>query len=348
MRSSIPTPASCAAVLATAALALSCASALTAPGRSVARTVGRHPRVTSMSTAVSAAPSRSNDIGTLVEIPFKVNGQNISVPNPLAGLPWNREKIQRREQRALREEGATLYRELGVPEDATYDEINAAYARLASVHENDKKRSIRLAITKDKIVELRLKQRVGGSLQVGGAARQIELREETKDANARKTKKVFTPPPFLQGLGWENPDKAHAKKVATYILPVVLADTILPEYSSITIAVGTLFAFYALNTRGKKAFDPNTVDMQAMMGGGRNDANAPKVGKKTAIVIFGMGTTFAGPLYLALRLFRVETHIAKYFAGRAWYLGISLGALFFKTYSKAGGSGEKGKARTGW
>jgi len=168
----------------------------------------------------------------------------------------------------------------------------------------------------------------------------------SKTETALAQSKKFTPPAFLQGMGWENPDKEHAKKVATYIIPCMATEIILPEFASITIVIGTLFAFFALNSRGKASVDPNKLDMEMMMGSGRNDPNAPKVGKKSATVIALGGASFAFPPYLLMWAAGVNTDIAKFITGKLWYLGISLGALCFKTYSVGGK--KSGGGRTGW
>ena len=61
---------------------------------------------------------------------------------------------------------ALLYRQLGISEDATYEEVNAAYDSLVLKYKGDVKAKTRLSVTRDKVFELRLKQRVDGSLKI--------------------------------------------------------------------------------------------------------------------------------------------------------------------------------------
>ena len=49
-----------------------------------------------------------------------------ALPNPLKKLPWNVKKEQERSERKMRMEGAKLFRELGIAEDATFEEIQDA------------------------------------------------------------------------------------------------------------------------------------------------------------------------------------------------------------------------------
>ena len=49
-----------------------------------------------------------------------------ALPNPLKKLPWNVKKEQERNERKLRMDGAKLFRELGISEDATFEEIQDA------------------------------------------------------------------------------------------------------------------------------------------------------------------------------------------------------------------------------
>ena len=112
---------------------------------------------------------------------MKNNGSNsptqlnmVAISNPLKKLPWNVKKERQREERRLKQEGAKLYRELGVAEDATFEEIQEATATLLARYDGDLKKRVKVEITKDKIMQLRLNQRLGG------------LTRETKDARATK------------------------------------------------------------------------------------------------------------------------------------------------------------------
>mmetsp|Transcript_9778 Transcript_9778/g.39780 ORF Transcript_9778/g.39780 Transcript_9778/m.39780 type:complete len:290 (-) Transcript_9778:832-1701(-) len=63
-------------------------------------------------------------------------------------------------------EGAELFRVLGVPPTAEYDEVQRAVELLKAKYQDDKKKQLQIDVTKDKIAELRLRQRMRGTLAV--------------------------------------------------------------------------------------------------------------------------------------------------------------------------------------
>lgn len=84
------------------------------------------------------------------------------IPNPFRRLPWNVEREERRKARKLRLERSALHRELGIAEDATYEEIVAATDALIARAEGDIKRKIKIEVAKDKILQIRLNERLAG------------------------------------------------------------------------------------------------------------------------------------------------------------------------------------------
>lgn len=98
-----------------------------------------------------------------------------TVPNPFKLLPWNAQKEREREARRLRRERAVLHRELGIAEDATYEEIVTATNALIAAAGSDIKTKIKIEVTKDKILQIRLNERLAG------------LVAETKEARAQSS-----------------------------------------------------------------------------------------------------------------------------------------------------------------
>ena len=98
-----------------------------------------------------------------------------TVPNPFKLLPWNAEKERLRQARRLKKERAVLHRELGIAEDATYEEIVAATNNLIAMAGNDLKAKIKIEVAKDKILQIRLNERLAG------------LAAESKEARAQST-----------------------------------------------------------------------------------------------------------------------------------------------------------------
>mmetsp|Transcript_24942 Transcript_24942/g.49606 ORF Transcript_24942/g.49606 Transcript_24942/m.49606 type:complete len:148 (-) Transcript_24942:32-475(-) len=123
------------------------------------------------------------------------------------------------------------------------------------------------------------------------------------------------------------------------MIPTVIADILVPEFVSTTIVLGTLFDFFAFNSRGKATFNTS-----ALIGAGsRNDPNAPKTGKKTSKVIFGMGTGFALPLYAFLRVLEVDGAAEKYPDGCGTWASLSGRCASRRT--RRGEPADGGKAR---
>lgn len=101
-----------------------------------------------------------------------------AIPNPFKKLPWNAKREREREARRLKQESAILHRQLGITEDASYEEITAACDRLIAKAGDDMKAKIKIEVAKDKILQLRLNARLAG------------LSEVSKDARAQSTFEV--------------------------------------------------------------------------------------------------------------------------------------------------------------
>jgi hypothetical protein len=102
----------------------------------------------------------------------------VSVPNPFKKLPWNVRKEKEREMRRLKQERARLHRELGIAEDATYEEIVIATDGLILKAGGDLKKKVMVEVAKDKILQIRLNQRLAG------------LQADSKEARAMSTYEV--------------------------------------------------------------------------------------------------------------------------------------------------------------
>jgi len=94
-----------------------------------------------------------------------------NIPNPFKKLPWNVQKEKERQARRMKTERAKLHRELGIAEDATYEDIVAATDHLISMAGNDLKAKIKIEVAKDKILQIRLNERLAGLAAVDKAAR---------------------------------------------------------------------------------------------------------------------------------------------------------------------------------
>jgi hypothetical protein len=106
---------------------------------------------------------------------LKAKKSSSPIPNPLNSLPWNVKKAQQREARNLKIESANLHRELGIAEDATFEEITDVTSKLIlkAESEGDVKKKIKVEIAKDRIMQIKLNERLAG------------LTELTEDAKAQ-------------------------------------------------------------------------------------------------------------------------------------------------------------------
>jgi len=115
-------------------------------------------------------------------------------------LPWNVRREQERHARQLRRDAAQLYRELGIPEDATFEDINEATEALKRKYRDNLKKQIKIDIIKDKIMQLRLEQRMGGLVGESREARADTALTKSAAAYRRKKSVEFTPPKWTRGL----------------------------------------------------------------------------------------------------------------------------------------------------
>ena len=64
-----------------------------------------------------------------------------------------------------------LHRELGIPEDASYEEIVEATEHLVAQAGDDMKKKIKIEVAKDKILQIRLNERLAGLAEASQEAR---------------------------------------------------------------------------------------------------------------------------------------------------------------------------------
>ena len=106
-----------------------------------------------------------------------------SIPNPYKNLPWVTEREERRKQHRLTRENAALFRELGLPEDATYEDVAAKTKRLIALTEElpkneGIKKKIKIEIARDKIYQIRLNERIAGVRTEQEDAARVQAWEE--------------------------------------------------------------------------------------------------------------------------------------------------------------------------
>lgn len=139
-----------------------------------------------------------------------------AVPNPFKKLPWNAKKEQEREARRLKLESAKLHRELGITEDATYEEIVAATDSLLKKAGDDLKAKIKIEVAKDKILQIRLNARLAGLATATKDARaqsnfEVEGADDEEPVGVKKQAQEWNAPQWMQGIVVK-PDKAQVNR----------------------------------------------------------------------------------------------------------------------------------------
>jgi len=143
-----------------------------------------------------------------------LNAAAVAIPNPFNQLPWNVEKEKKRQIRRLKLERSRLHRQLGIAEDATYEEIVMATDRLISLTNGDIKAKIKIEIAKDKILQIRLNERLAGLTTLSHEVKaQSRHESEGSDEEEEESKgsAEWNFPLWTQGL-IVKPDDAHKKR----------------------------------------------------------------------------------------------------------------------------------------
>jgi hypothetical protein len=192
--------------------------------------------IVAIATSVAAfAPahtaSRSHLFRSTSSLPATPITAAAAIPNPFKKLPWNAKREREREARRLKQESAILHRQLGITEDASYEEITAACDRLIAKAGDDMKAKIKIEVAKDKILQLRLNARLAGLSEVSKDARAQSTFEVdgADDAEPAVTKKVkeWNAPKWTQGLVVK-PDAAHRKRQIQVWGVLSLLGTVFP------------------------------------------------------------------------------------------------------------------------
>jgi hypothetical protein len=102
----------------------------------------------------------------------------VSISNPFKKLPWNVRKEKEREARRFKQERAVLHRQLGIAEDASYEEIVIATDSLIARAGSDLKAKVKVEIAKDRILQIRLNERLAGLSSENRDARSMSRFED--------------------------------------------------------------------------------------------------------------------------------------------------------------------------
>jgi len=165
---------------------------------------------------------------------------SLSIPNPLLALPWERARKKDREARRLKTESAKLHRELGIAEDATFEEITEATESMLAKVEGDIKAKIRIEVAKDRIMQIRLNERLAGLTKLTTEAAAMSAAEagtynQDEDEAEDRKKQTFTAPPgIFSGVTAmiEKPSEEWRKKQVKSWGLLTMACLVLPPLAS--------------------------------------------------------------------------------------------------------------------
>lgn len=220
-----------------------------------------------------------------------------SIPNPFQQLPWNVVKAQKSKERKLKLERSRLHRELGIAEDATYEEITAATERMIARADGDLKRKIQIEVTKDKILQIRLNERLAGLVsdivtkdakaQSGFEASGNDL-EDALAEDKKNKKKEWNAPAWTNGL-IVKPDRKHVEGQVRLWGALSLIGLALPPFISYSNRFTWLVFIAQLSFRGMPKDQVSGGGMAMNFGSGPGSKKHLKVAW-----LIGMAVTFLG------------------------------------------------------
>lgn len=216
-----------------------------------------------------------------------------------------------------RREGPNPYRALGVGENATYEEVEAAVASLSVKYADDRKKLMMLDVHKDRIFEDRLQARMSGRLAA-------KVKESPYDKKIVK-KKRFVVPVWLEGTV-KLPNVAYLKRTAIIMGIFVVLGFATPTLVGSCMGMAFISAAGFLYNRGL----PEPVKDE-YGGVGEVRPVKHKIVLKTLLINLAMAAVFFGlgqlyMLYLPLPLWCPPDT----FVNTCVILGLWISCLFFQ------------------
>jgi hypothetical protein len=152
------------------------------------------------------------------------------------------------------------YRELGLPEDATYDAVMDAFMALSEMYSDDPERILTLELAKNKVLDERLKQRMSGNL--AGAPSKISPFDER--AKVRTPVMVIAKRVLQRSVKpFEVPTRAHVMSCVPLLGAMTTAMLVAPKVQllgTILMTVNSGMLIYSRNT------DPLATDDYGQVG----------------------------------------------------------------------------------
>jgi hypothetical protein len=210
----------------------------------------------SVATAFSPPKAARSQLFTSSTLMAKKSAKTaaITVPNPFKALPWNVRKEQEREARRLKTESASLHRELGIAEDATFEEIQEVTQRLIAKAESegDIKKKIKVEVAKDRIMQIKLNERLAGLTTLTEDAKaqsRLEEADDDDDLVEESSSRELKMPGWTEGL-IKKPDEKWRNKQLKVFGIMTLICWVLPPMAEKIIMINWLFAAGQVGRRG--------------------------------------------------------------------------------------------------
>lgn len=212
--------------------------------------------------------------------------------------------------------GPNPYRALGVSEDATYEDVDAAVKRLSIKYADDRKKLMMLDVYKDKIFEDKLQQRMSGSLIP-------KIKESPYDLKP-KPKKRFVVPSWAEGI-IKLPDRKYLKRTAIIMGIFVVLGFVTPTLAGSCMAMAFIAAAGFLFNRG---FPEPVRDEYGGIGEVRPVKH--RIVLKTLIINLSVAAVFFGLAQLYMIYFSLPLWCPPdTFVNAAVVIGLWFSCLFF-------------------
>jgi hypothetical protein len=158
----------------------------------------------------------------------------------------------------------SCYEQLGVSENASFEEIQEARTRMSALHSGDRKQVDLIEAAYDQILMERLRQRQEGKIKVPERIRFAEREVRTMPiAPPTPTKEA---PAWLQGL-LDTPSRSDIVWPAGSFFALSLLSLLELASAPLTLAVGVGVGLYFLNRKEKKFGRAVVITLLALLGG---------------------------------------------------------------------------------
>lgn len=208
------------------------------------------------------------------------------------------------------------YRALGVSEDATYEDVEAAVQRLSIKYADDRKKLMMLDVYKDKIVEDKLQRRMAGTL--------TPKIKESPYERPPPPKKRFVMPSWAEGI-FKLPERPYIRRTGIIMGIFIALGFVTPTLAGSCMAMAFIAAAGFLYNRGLP--EPVRDDYGAV---GEVRPVKHRVVLKTLLINLGVAAVFFGlsqlyMLYLPLPLWCPPDTFVNF----GVVLGLWVSCLFF-------------------